>query len=511
MIFNRQYLGLRHYAAFVQLNSTEQIKYLRSVLNNGENDWTIVKENLLKKRGNYNGKNIDAMMLKVMVRSSEFDAAFKFADYLKANNTELSLGATNGLLILYHNYAKENSLSNKERGFILDSYKKLYDKYRILDSATAENLLHALCSICEWKKCMRVLGDIKESGKPTHSAYSTLIGTLFKMNKKTEALNIINMSVIDRRPLQDYPYEEWIKYIFRKYKDTKTIVKYLDEICAHIKLSGIPITKYTADKMKDAYSELKWETNYTTILKKNGECTTCHERLECMKLTPDEFTLLQNNVREKLIVGSDLFLKSSPQELERFQNFLNQTAPYDIVLDALNICYIANQNIKDRLQVLKFVVNHFSNENKKILLLGRKHMMKWNRGGLEYLMRRCLTFFTDDLSQDDPYFITAAIMSGPHTDIVSRDLLRGHRFVLKQHDLRMIFQRWQWEHQWKVYGNKRGPFIQSPLLFTPCAQKNSNIWHIPYEAEYASTEGKVNDGVPDCSTWLCMKPNSVKK
>lgn len=261
-------LLLTDLAVFVRLNSSEQIEYLRSVLNNGEKDWNNIKENLLKKRGNYNKKNVDAMMLKVMVRSSEFDAAFKFADYLKANNTELSLGATNGLLILYHNYAKENNLSNKERDFILDSYKKLYDKYSILDSSTAENLLHALCSICEWKKSLRVLDDIKESGKPTHSAYSTLIGTLFKINKKAEALKIINMSVYDRRPLQDYPYEEWIKYIFRKYKDTKTILKYLDEICEHIKQSGVPITKYTADKIRDAYSGLEWETKYTAILRK---------------------------------------------------------------------------------------------------------------------------------------------------------------------------------------------------------------------------------------------------
>lgn len=55
-------------------------------------------------------------------------------------------------------------------------------------------------------------------------------------------------------------------------------------------------------------------------------------------------------------------------------------------------------------------------------------------------------------------------MSGPHTDIVSRDLLRGHRFVLKHDNLKMIFQRWQWQHQWKVFGNKRSPFIQVNLV-----------------------------------------------
>lgn len=261
-------LRFTEFAVFSRLNSTDQLQYFRSVLNTGEKDWSLIKYNLLKRRGNYNEKNVDAMMLKVMVRSDDFDAALKFAEYLKSNNTELSLGAINGLLILYHNYAKNNNLSREERDFILDAYQKLYDKYKILDYSTAENVLHALCSINEWKKCLRVLDDIKESGKPTHSAYSNLIGTFFRINKKSDALKMINRSVIDRRPLQDYAYEEWIKYIHRKYRDKKTILKHLEEICEHIAIWGTPVTKYTANKIKDAFSALEWQTKYTEILRK---------------------------------------------------------------------------------------------------------------------------------------------------------------------------------------------------------------------------------------------------
>lgn len=62
-------------------------------------------------------------------------------------------------------------------------------------------------------------------------------------------------------------------------------------------------------------------------------------------------------------------------------------------------------------------------------------------------------------SQDDPFFITAALLSGPRTGFVSRDLLRGHRFKLQDEQLIHLFQRWQWQHQWKVltfgFGNLR--------------------------------------------------------
>ncbi|XP_045499800.1 mitochondrial ribonuclease P catalytic subunit [Colias croceus] len=490
---------------FIRLNSSEQIDYLKSILANGVRDWPLVQENVLKKYGNYNNKNIDSMMLKLMVRNKEFDAAMEFADFLKTNNRDNSLGATNGLLNLYFHYGMEHELSNVQKQFILDSYVNLYEKYKILDYSTAENLLHALCVINEWKKCIKVLEDIKISGTPSHSAYSTLIGTLFKINKKSEAMKMITKSMNDRRPLLDYAYEEWLKYINRKYKDNKTIIKYLNEISTHISNSCIPITKLTANRIKEAYSQVEWDANLTSMHRKTGECTTCHQKLDCLKLTDEEFLQLQNNVKDKLIVGSDLFLKSSPGELQRFSKFVEKTAPYDIVLDALNISFLANKNMKDRLYVLGHVVHHFAKQDMKVLLLGRKHMLKWNRSGLEYLMAKSLTFFTDDISQDDPYFITAAILSGSHTDIVSRDLLRGHRFVLQDENLRRIFQRWQWQHQWKVFMGRKGPNIQSPLPFTPCAQYNNGVWHIPYESENASNDGRINDGIPDCSTWLCLR------
>ncbi|CAK1543032.1 unnamed protein product [Leptosia nina] len=489
-----------------RFNSTEQVEYLKTALSNGRLDWTDVKKNILEKRGNCNTKNIDAMMLKVMVNNKYFDAALKFADYLKKDNTDLSLGAINGLLILYYNYSKHSNLAPEEREFILNTYNKLYEKYKILDYTTGDNLIHALCAIDEWKKCKRILEDVKISGTPTHSAYSTIIGTLFRLNKKADAMKMIDVSVNDRRPLQDYAYEEWIKSISRKYKDKKTILKYLEEICLHIENSAGPIPKVTADRLKDAFSSLQFETKNTEIVKKTGDCITCWQTLDCHKLTDEEFLYLQNNVKEKLIVGSDLFLKSSPEELERFQKFVQQTAPYDIVIDALNLLYLAQKNVKDRMHILNYVVNYFSTKNMRILVLGRKHMFKLNKGSLHYMMRRAFTFFTDDLSQDDPYFITAAILSGSHTDILSRDLLRGHRFTLRDDNLRRIFLRWQWQHQWKAFNSKRGPFVLTPLPYTPCAQKNSGVWHIPYESEENLDDGKINDGVPDCSTWLCLRP-----
>lgn len=107
---------------------------------------------------------------------------------------------------------------------------------------------------------------------------------------------------------------------------------------------------------------------------------------------------LQQNVKDKLIIGSDLFLKTSPEELKRFSDFVEKTAPYDIVLDGLNIAYtVGVGNNMEKVKLLSTVVDHFVRQRKKILLLGRQHMMKWNKRIMQQIMNKTSFFFTDNL------------------------------------------------------------------------------------------------------------------
>ncbi|CAH2041526.1 unnamed protein product, partial [Iphiclides podalirius] len=180
-------------------------------------------------------------------------------------------------------------------------------------------------------------------------------------------------------------------------------------------------------------------------------------------------------------------------------------------IDALNIAYaMGNSSYVEKMGFLKTIVEMFSRKNKKILLLGRKHMLRWHRKTLDYILSETCNFFIDDISQDDPYFITAAIVSGPNTDIVSKDLFRSHRFLLKDQALKQIFQRWQWQHQWMVFSKGKRPFVQPPLQFTPCAQKGLDGWHLPYDNEESpGMENTIHDGIPDYNSWLCLKPKVV--
>lgn len=45
-------------------------------------------------------------------------------------------------------------------------------------------------------------------------------------------------------------------------------------------------------------------------------------------------------------------------------------------------------------------------------------------------------------SKDDPFLLYAAMYSGIHTQILTRDLMRGHKFLLNNSELKNIFQKW---------------------------------------------------------------------
>ncbi|XP_053608447.1 mitochondrial ribonuclease P catalytic subunit [Plodia interpunctella] len=487
--------------------ATDQISFLQAEIDNTVKDWASLKSDTLTIPGSINEKNIDAIILKVMVTSKKFEAATSFAEYLKQPKKELTIGVKNGLLSLYYELAKIRNLTEEEKKFILLSYNKLYTKYKVLDTITCERLLHALCAINEYKKADKVLRDIHLSGKPTHSAYSTLIAALFRNNKNTEAMKLIDESVNMNRPLRHDAYESWINYVLRKYKDKKSILKCLEDICQHVSKNLVTLNTQSAEIFYRMYSSAGWNVDYTRFRKQDGQCIICKERLTPLKLSDEEFLKLQKVIKEKLIVGSDLFLKTSPEELQRFTQFVEKTGPYDIVLDALNIAFSARGGSRDKLVVLHAVVDRFRQKKLKILVLGRKHMMTWQRRSIQELTSKACCFFTDDLTQDDPYFITAAILSGAHTDIVSKDLLRGHRFKLQDDELGIIFRRWQWQHQWMVFINKFGKLIfQEPLKLDPYPQKNASSWHIPYQKEQDEDTAYFNDGTPNLDSWLCLRP-----
>lgn len=177
---------------------------------------------------------------------------------------------------------------------------------------------------------------------------------------------------------------------------------------------------------------------------------------------------MRNTFLEKIIIGKDVFLKSTPHELNHFKEFINKMDKFDVILDGLNVAYTAGlqhpkvlsgivstysvlskYNIFYLLQVAA-VVSYFAEQNKKILVLGRLHMSNWPKSNWKYVLKHSTVFLTQNLSQDDPYLLYCALNSGKDTIIVTRDLMRGHKFLLKSPKLKVLFNRWLMQRQYQL-------------------------------------------------------------
>lgn len=59
-----------------------------------------------------------------------------------------------------------------------------------------------------------------------------------------------------------------------------------------------------------------------------------------MEVLPEkDFEQLKEAIMQIALIGDNAFLKTTPDEVKKFTKFIEKTAPYDIVLDGLNVAF----------------------------------------------------------------------------------------------------------------------------------------------------------------------------
>lgn len=173
-------------------------------------------------------------------------------------------------------------------------------------------------------------------------------------------------------------------------------------------------------------------------------------------VTKEEFLQLSEAILQNVVIGSDVYHNSNPQELDELIKFVNKTKPYGIVIDGLNISYRSpERSLKVLVERLAAVVKYFVDMNVVVMVLGRKHMNSWPKKTMQYIRDNAFVFLADNISQDDPYLLYATLMSGEHTKFISSDFMRQHKYRLNI-NLKMTFRRWQMSHQYRLITIQKG-------------------------------------------------------
>ncbi|KAK3538147.1 hypothetical protein QTP70_032479 [Hemibagrus guttatus] len=212
----------------------------------------------------------------------------------------------------------------------------------------------------------------------------------------------------------------------------------------------------------------------------------------------------------RFLRSSEAFLRASyselwdffPQELESFKSFVKKRPAFDVIIDGLNVANMAPKCVKS--ETLLAVVSELQGLN--VLVLGRKHMQQpsrnWNRHDLNQIQQKAHCFFTENISEDDPFLLYAALHSGNHCNFVSRDLMRDHKACLPDSATRRLFFKWQRGHQLVLSHFIPGKRIrfQRTLRYDTIVQSQGKTWHIPYDET-----GGVRSTHEVPQRWLCLR------
>lgn len=236
---------------------------------------------------------------------------------------------------------------------------------------------------------------------------------------------------------------------------------------------------------------------------RDGRCSRCGRQLEQYQLSSADWEELRRGVLERCLEGDDPYLSSNPQELAHFRSFLERAPAYTVVLDGLNVALMGGPTSRLKAQQLLKVVQHYAvHRNKAVLLVGRKHMLRWPADIMNHVWKHCFRYLANDTSHDDPFLLYAALYGGPGTLVVSRDYMRQHRFRLGNSRLQELFRRWRHLHQ-EEWGTKNTPV--PPVSYKVQVQGSSTSgWHVPHAEENGTAMA-----APSASAqvqWLCIVP-----
>jgi mitochondrial ribonuclease P protein 3 len=86
---------------------------------------------------------------------------------------------------------------------------------------------------------------------------------------------------------------------------------------------------------------------------------SCRKKMPPIFVSEDEFQTLREAFFEKVVLGRDVFTKSTPAEIEKFETFLKKSLPYDVVIDGLNAAYSAGTRGVTPIDLVIFNENYY--------------------------------------------------------------------------------------------------------------------------------------------------------
>ncbi|XP_026165189.1 mitochondrial ribonuclease P catalytic subunit isoform X2 [Mastacembelus armatus] len=398
---------------------------------------------------------------------------------------------------------------------VFDIYDIMQGSFSSLDTGACSLFIKSFSRTVRWREAVDMLHEIKKVLTPSSRNYGDVIAAAVLHGDMSTAWALYDELI--EKGLN--PHQETWSALFKgsgqtedgDEKESEAVSQSEHQerllgILLYMRNNQIYPQHSLASNIKtwfESLTEEKWTGSWTSPTPK-GMCSCCGSELESIQLTAEEYQHLKDRVMTDIIRGQDVFNKTTPEELEQFKAFVKRKPAFDVVVDGLNVANI-NKDKSKLSEMLLTVVTELERQGLAVLVLGRKHMLRpsrsWERHNMNLIRQKAHCFFTENISEDDPFLLYGSLHSGNHCRFVSRDLMRDHKACLPDGATRRLFFKWQRGHQLVVDGyvaaGRRVRFQSIPSYDT-IVQTSGSSWHIPYD----DTEDRNTYEVPQ--RWLCL-------
>ncbi|XP_024051767.2 mitochondrial ribonuclease P catalytic subunit [Terrapene carolina triunguis] len=449
-------------------------------------------------RGEFKGiSKFEDIMLEQMIKcNSSIDVAKSLLSMVAMRKGDISYN----LLVKYLALC----VRQEQMAEVYDVYDIMKVRFKTLETGAYSLLIKGLSGSNRWREALSLLEEIKKVMTPSKGNY----GDCIKGALNNQEINLACELYHEMLAKGLIPNLDTLQVVFDTGKCVKDdqLNSELLGILLYLRENQLYPGEALMQSIKLWFESIpgeKWEGHLTTI-KNSGKCPVCNQNLEAIHLSQEEYNALKEKIIKDVIQGTDTFRKTTPQELEEFQNFVGNHSPYDIVIDGLNVANVSKK--RNQSQTLLDVVFHLAQQNVRLLVLGRKHMLtgshSWKRHMVAAMQKKADFFFAENVSEDDPFLLYATLHSGSHCKFLTRDLLRDHKACLPDSLTRHLFFKWQRGHQMVLshyWPGKRITF-QPILTYDTVVQTTGDTWHIPYDDQLVE---RYSYEVP--TKWLCLQ------
>ncbi|XP_061467628.1 mitochondrial ribonuclease P catalytic subunit isoform X2 [Rhineura floridana] len=226
---------------------------------------------------------------------------------------------------------------------IYDVYDILKARFKILETSGYGLLIRGLSGSQRWREALSLLEEVKKIMTPSKGNYGDCIRGAFLNQEINLACKLFHEMLA-----QDLiPNLDTLQVFFDTGKSVKddSLKTELLHILSYLRDNQVYPGETLMQSIKQWFESIpgeNWKGNLTTI-KNSGQCPSCNQTLESINLSPEEYNILKEKIMKDVIQGTDTFRKTTPQELEEFQTYVNRCPPFDIVIDGLNVARVSSK------------------------------------------------------------------------------------------------------------------------------------------------------------------------